>query len=291
MRSSCPRCQNPVQSEWALCPACGFRHPARRGQITCRVCGTRTDSTYWVCPTCGADLEPAPLPFWPPGRYIRFAGVALLASALILGVIRVVPHVERGADQVAAFFMPTPTPTATATGTPTSTPTATGTPTVTPTATPSPSPTATLTPTPTTEVPPTSALPATATPTLTATPTPTPRFQAMVLVSPPDGEIFVGQEQFVVLRWQPVGSLAEDEWYAVRLSWSEGGVFGQRGGHNLKETEWQVPADFYWGKADQDTGRAYEWYVFIERVTETADGEKVGEPVSSPSETRTIYWQ
>ena len=112
-----------------------------------------------------------------------------------------------------------------------------------------------------------------------------------MLVGPADGEIFVGQDQFVILRWQPVGTLAENEWYAVRPSWSEGGVFAQRGGHNLKETEWRIPADFYWGKADQDTGREYQWYVFIERVTEAADGTKVGEPVGPASETRTLYWQ
>ncbi|MEJ2560327.1 MAG: hypothetical protein P8186_29745, partial [Anaerolineae bacterium] len=179
--------------------------------------------------------------------------------------------------------MPTPTPTATATGTPTATPTPTGTPTRTPTLTPLPTPTATPTATSTESASPTQALPATTTPTLTVTPTPTPRFPAPVLRSPLDGEVLVGRGQFVVLRWESVGPLAEDEWYAVRLSWSENGTIAQRGGNNLKETSWQIPADFYWGKADQETGRAYEWYVYIERVTETEDGQKVGEPVSPPS--------
>ncbi len=88
-----------------------------------------------------------------------------------------------------------------------------------------------------------------------------------------------------------MGQLAEDEWYAVRLSWAENGTFSQRGGNNLKETSWQIPADFYWGKADQESGRAYEWYVYVERVTETEDGQRVGESVSSSSETRVLYWQ
>lgn len=101
----------------------------------------------------------------------------------------------------------------------------------------------------------------------------------------------MGPEQFVVLSWKPVGTLAADEWYAVRLSWSENGVFSQRGGNNLKETSWRIPADFYWGKADQETGRAYEWYVYVERVTEGEDGQRVGEPVSPFSETRVLYWQ
>jgi hypothetical protein len=112
-----------------------------------------------------------------------------------------------------------------------------------------------------------------------------------VLISPSNEEVFVGSEQLVVLSWEPVGSLSEDEWYAVRLSWSEGGVFGQRGGNNVKETSWRIPAEFFWGKADHESGRAYEWYVYVERVTETDDGQRVGEPVSDPSENRILYWQ
>jgi hypothetical protein len=215
----------------------------------------------------------------------------LLAVAIIFGVTRIGPRVERGVDQAIAFFMPTLTPTPTVTRTPTVTPTPTATPTTTPTPSPTATPTATPTPTPTENTPTRRALPATATPTATVTPTPTPRFQAPVLVGPPDGEIFIGSGQFVILQWEPVGPLAADEWYAVRLSWSENGVFDQRGGNDLKEPSWRIPADFFWGKADQETGRAYKWYVYVERVTETADGKRVGEPAGPPSETRTLYWQ
>jgi hypothetical protein len=163
---------------------------------------------------------------------------------------------------------------------------------MTPTSTPVPSPTVTPTPTPTeTPAPTTQALPATVTPTPTPTPTPAPRFLAPVLTGPPDGAIFSGQDQFVVLSWEPAGELAEDEWYAVRISWAENGTLSQRGGNNLKEASWQIPADFYWQKADHESGRAYEWYVYVERVSEADDGEKVGEPVSSFSEPRVLYWR
>jgi RNA polymerase subunit RPABC4/transcription elongation factor Spt4 len=294
MTSRCPRCRSLVQTEWSLCPTCGLSHPSRRGKIKCRICGARTNSSYNVCPTCGADLEPAPFPLWPPRRYIAFVkivGGAFLVAGIVFGAMLVRPGLERGTNQVITFFMPTSTPTATATGTSTATPTPSSTPTTTPTSTPLPTSTATPTATPTVSISPTLALPATATPTPTPTPTPAPRFLAPVLVSPPDGEIFVGREQSVVLIWESVGLLAEDEWYAVRLSWSENGAFSQRGGNNLKETSWQIPADFYWGKADHETGRAYEWYVYVEQVTETEDGRRVGEPVSPPSETRVLYWQ
>ena len=217
-----------------------------------------------------------------------------MVAGIVFGAMRIKPSMEQRARQVVTFFMPTLTPTVTATETPTATPTPTHTPTPTSTrtATPSPAPTDTPTATPTVAASPTRAILAeTATPTLAATPTQALGFAAPVLVSPTDGEIFAGADQLVLLRWEPVGLLADDEWYAVRLSWSENGVFGQRGGNNVKETEWQIPADFYWGKPDQETGRAYEWYVYVERVTVTEDGQRVGQPASPRSEPRVLYWQ
>jgi hypothetical protein len=95
----------------------------------------------------------------------------------------------------------------------------------------------------------------------------------------------------VVLAWQAAGELRAGEWYAVRLSWSENGVFAQRGGDNVKETAWRLPADAFHLKADHGTGRAYEWYVYVERVTEGADKQRVGESLSPPSERRTFFWQ
>lgn len=294
MALRCPRCRSPIHSEWGMCPACGLSRPSSRSRVRCRSCGAQADSLYHVCPTCGSDLEAVPLLLWFLRGSLQIAkvgGSALLVAGMVFGAMQVRPGVERGANQVITFFMPTPTPTATATGTPTATRAPTPTPTVTSTWTPLPTLTATPTATPTETLVPTLALPATATPSPTASPTPTPRFVAPVLIDPPDGQVFVGSDQLVILSWEPAGQLAEDEWYAIRISWSQDGTFGQRGGNNLKEIWWRIPADFYWGKADQDTGRAYEWYVYVEQVTETEDGQRVGEPVSPLSETRTLYWQ
>jgi hypothetical protein len=110
-------------------------------------------------------------------------------------------------------------------------------------------------------------------------------------VSPPDEEIFIGENQLIVLRWEAAGDLGPDEWYAIRFSWTENGAFSQRGGNNVKENSWRVPAEAIYHRADQETGRAYEWYVYVERVSENEDGDRVGEPVSPVSEKRTFYWQ
>jgi len=109
-----------------------------------------------------------------------------------------------------------------------------------------------------------------------------------VLTDPEDGAQFTsGQE--VVLKWEPAGELAEDEWYAVRINWLQNDERAY-GGTNTKDTFWVIPTEQYYGLADQGTGRVYEWQVFVEKVTTNAAGEKTGEPVSIPSKTRTFFW-
>jgi hypothetical protein len=292
MAMICPKCHSVVKKEWAICPVCGLPHASPLRRMRCGVCGQVNLGIHQVCSACGADLATRPFAFLlGKGKYVRRASIALLVAGVVTGVVTIRLDVERQADQVAAFFMPTPTPTHTATGTPTATYTHTPMPTVTPTATPSPTSTATSTDTPVPTATRTVVLSRTATPTRTPRATPTPRFRTPTLIGPPNGEIFIGENQYVVLRWESAGVLGADEWYAVRLSWSENGALAQRGGNNVKETAWQVPADLFYHKADQDTGRAYRWNVYVERVTQSEEGQRVGEPLSSVSDTRTFYWQ
>ncbi len=292
MALQCPGCGSAVEREWSVCPVCGRPEPIKKHRIRCGVCGHPNTDQHRVCASCGADLSTRPFAFLiGAGQYFRWAGIALLVVAGVAGIFHIRADVERQTNQVVAFFMPTPTATATMTGTPTTIPTATHTATVTPTSTPSATPTATATSTITPTETSVAALPQTATLTTTPIPSPTPRFAAPSLLGPPDGELFQGRNQLIILSWKPAGTLAADEWYAIRLSWSAGGTLAQRGGNNVKETTWRLPSDILWNKPDQDTGRAYEWYVYVERVTETEEGQRVGESLSPPSETRTLYWQ
>jgi hypothetical protein len=200
-----------------------------------------------------------------------------------------------GAEQVALVINPptatdtptvTPTPTYTATPSPTATPTNTPIPTFTPTFTPSPTPTSTPTPTPThTFVP--------GIPTLTPTPivtlTPTPRYKKPVLLGPENGRIF-GKDEELILRWENMGPLGPDEYYAVRMTWKQNSQLAY-GGTNVRENFWVIPPDQYWGLADEFTGRKYEWYVYIEEIVTDEHGRRVGRPISEVSDTLTFLWQ
>lgn len=205
------------------------------------------------------------------------------------------PGLRRGFEQAALLLeppSPTPTNTVTPTATATATPTGTATPAPTDTATPSPTirPTATLTPTATATLTPTATVGAVVpTDTPTATATPTPRFAQITLHSPADESLF-GREEELLLSWSSAGQLGPEEWYAVRLVWTQEGqpAFG---GTNTKDTFWIVPPEQYWGLADQNTGRRYEWYVFIERVSRDESGQPVSEPLSPNSERRAFLWQ
>ena len=74
------------------------------------------------------------------------------------------------------------------------------------------------------------------------------------------------------------------------MTWQQDGQLAY-GGTNIKDNYWFVPADQYWGLADEFTGREYEWYVYIEQLADNDNGQKVGRPISAVSETSTFFWQ
>ncbi|MGQ9501199.1 MAG: hypothetical protein ACUVSF_07970 [Anaerolineae bacterium] len=180
-----------------------------------------------------------------------------------------------GISGVIATSTPTPTETPSPVPTATPVPTDTPTPTLVPTETPTPiieqPPTPTpiiivVTATPTPEPPPT--------PRRVPTNTPVPaeaaeaaelpeaayKYPAPKLLEPENGGKIGGSLAY--LKWEPVGPLAEDEWYAVRLIYLQQGQPVYQG-DDIKETTWRVPERFYY----QADGPAllYRWYVYVER--------------------------
>ena len=183
----------------------------------------------------------------------------------------------------------TPSPTPTATPSPTPTPAPTNTPGVTPpsgptptpiiivvTATPAPQPTPTNTPVPTNT--PAGGAPQPPTP----TPEPAFKYPAPTLLEPANGSTVPGVLAY--LKWEPVGDLAADEWYTVRLVFSEQGQLVYEG-DQVKQPEWQVPVRFYYQADGPDL--EYSWYVFVER--RNPDGSNTA--LSPESETFVFRWE
>ena len=86
------------------------------------------------------------------------------------------------------------------------------------------------------------------------------------------------------MKWGPVGTLAEDEWYAVDLTYvNRDGAPAITGGW-VKETTWLVPSDLYELLGGD---REVDWTVTVVSGT---PGSGAGTPVSLPSETWMFRW-
>jgi RNA polymerase subunit RPABC4/transcription elongation factor Spt4 len=286
MTTKCHGCGNPINGDWALCPVCGAPTRKRPQTKHCPRCGARVYGDLIVCPSCGADLATAGPAWWLPAALATVILILVVAFArsMPFGINLSLPSLD--VSQIA-FVAPTSTPTMTITPTPTPTVTNTPTPTMTPRPTLTPTPEPTNTPVPTNTRVPVRATP-TETETPTATPTPTPPFQAPVLLAPQNEYHYNGgRDDNVDLQWRPVGILAKDEYYAVRLRWKQNGQTAY-GGDNVREPYWRVLKSLY-GKADLPA-RLYEWEVTVYRKVKNADGSETDMPISPKSETWTFYW-
>jgi tetratricopeptide (TPR) repeat protein len=165
---------------------------------------------------------------------------------------------------------PTPAPTSTSPATATLAPTATPAATATPTATATPAATATSSP-------------------ATATSTPVSpeaslalEYAAPRILGPEDETRFPASED-VVLEWSPVGDLADNERYVVRLIFQENGI-PTWDGDQVRTERWILPRD-YLGRPDGPDFK-FTWFVYVERVD--ANGETYA--VSPESQHRGFYW-
>ena len=289
----CKKCGIEVRPGLIICPECGAWLRARTKKVHCLRCGQRASAALAICPHCGAELRHS---VWPQALrlVVVLAGLSLglLLTPVVSRELREVRPASGALPRVKlpladlpglSFLVSSPTPTST----PTATPTVTRRPTYTPTATRTATPTATATATPTEVGSPTPETP-TPIPTLAPTATPTLVFAAPRLLGPEDGAVFIGEAEKIVLRWESVGVLTEDEWYAVSLRYLQGGQL-QYSGHQVKENEWQLPAEFFFAKADPPE-RAYQWDVTVIRVESGPKGE-TDTDISPRSESRTFYWK
>jgi hypothetical protein len=143
---------------------------------------------------------------------------------------------------------------------------------------------ATVEPTQTIEV-------ATSEPTPSPTSTPEPGaliYPAPVLLDPPSGA-HVAWKSRVVLKWDSVGELAEDEYYSLQLDRPPKTQAMQPYGDYLylKETEYLLEGPFlapFHPPAEHGDATVYWWVQVVRKTGEDKEGKPVGLDISAPSD-------
>jgi len=127
------------------------------------------------------------------------------------------------------------------------------------------------------------------TPVPTWTPTPGPDNRPVRLLAPANEAVFEGPNAIILLNWASAGILDEDEWYVLRLRWTD-----SEEGEPLfiwtKATSWRVPASLYAGGLDQP--QRWRWRILVMRQTGvTEDGTRIGAEIRPASDVRVFYWK
>ncbi|MBN1136250.1 MAG: LysM peptidoglycan-binding domain-containing protein [Anaerolineae bacterium] len=127
------------------------------------------------------------------------------------------------------------------------------------------------------------------TPVATWTPTPGPDNRPVELLAPADEATFEGPGAVILLNWASMGILDEDEWYVVRLRWTDSEE-EQPLFFWTKVTSWRMPANLYVSGLDQP--QRWRWRVLVVRRTGVAeDGTWIGEEFRPASNARVFYWK
>lgn len=122
---------------------------------------------------------------------------------------------------------------------------------------------------------------------VTPTPTIPPPYPAPNLLLPADGTAFTSVDFPITLQWAAVGTLRENEAYAVSLVIVTGGE-DRRLVEYVTDTKLLVPANFL---PTVNTPHVIRWWVFSVRQTgNDADGNPVWEPAGAISDPRVFTW-
>lgn len=121
----------------------------------------------------------------------------------------------------------------------------------------------------------------------TATPTPPPPYPAPNLLLPADGASFSVADEGVTLQWASVGTLRENEAYAVTIEDVTGGEARKMVDYVI-DTKFIVPNSF---RPNESVPHALRWWIVPVRQTGTDDdGNAIWEPAGSASEPRVFIW-
>jgi len=107
-------------------------------------------------------------------------------------------------------------------------------------------------------------------------------------LEPEDGSSFGAGSIFRIL-WQSYHVLGPDECFLLTVSYVQSQADVELA-MCLQETQWWVDEALYL-RADQETGRAYHWWVAVVRQEIDSEGNLTYVPLGPPSEEQTFYWR
>lgn len=107
------------------------------------------------------------------------------------------------------------------------------------------------------------------------------------LLSPEPFANFSGQYTEVILTWEGVGALDDNEFYDVTVRYFVGEEPRYAGSGLIKETSWRVPVEAGYGIAGKDQ---FDWWVTV-RLGGTASNGRPDIALSPSSEERSFFWK
>jgi LysM repeat protein len=126
-----------------------------------------------------------------------------------------------------------------------------------------------------------------ATPGPTPTATPPPPYPPANLLLPPDGAAFQSIDDVITLQWASVGTLRENESYAVTIEDVTGGE-GRKLVEYVTDTKLIVPDSF---RPTDNQPHAMRWVVIpVRQIGTNNDGDPIWEPAGTPSSQRVFVW-
>ena len=125
------------------------------------------------------------------------------------------------------------------------------------------------------------------TPGPTATATPPPPYPPANLLLPADGASFVSASDVITLQWSAVGTLRQNELYAVTLEDLTSGN-GQKLIDYVTDTKYIVPAT---ARPTSPTPHIFRWTILpVRQNGSTKDGQPIYEPGGQISQPRVFSW-
>jgi len=126
-----------------------------------------------------------------------------------------------------------------------------------------------------------------ATPGPSPTPTPPPPYPAPNLLLPVDGSHFTLNDDNVTLQWAAVGTLNDNEAYAVTIEDITDGT-GRKLVDYVKDTKFTVPASF---RSTENIPHVYRWWVMpVRQVGTDESGNPIWDTAGASSIRRAFTW-